>query len=122
MCRSFNEHCYVVAWYDYELKGYQNDRQNHELDRYLEERIDSKHSVMHESKFGEYMARPVVKDEEVEWQRIAREKASGDKIKEVRNEIIKNSIFLLKIDGNIIFLNFRMLFQAIYNVITLNCG
>lgn len=75
---------HVVAWYDYDLRGYQEDRQNNELDRILEERIDSKHSVIHESKFGDYMARPVVKEQEMEWQKLAREKASGEKIKAVR--------------------------------------
>lgn len=75
----------TVAWYDYDLKGYQEDRQNNELDRVLEERVDSKHSILHESKFGDYMAKPVTKEpQEMDWQRIAREKASsGDKIKEV---------------------------------------
>ena len=78
--------CYIlVAWYDYEaLKGYQNERQESELNRVFEERVDSDYSVLHESKFGEYMARPLdKKEEEQEWQRIAREKNTGDKIKQV---------------------------------------
>ncbi|ROT82072.1 I-connectin [Penaeus vannamei] len=50
-----------VAWYDYDLKSYQKERQETELDRVFEERIDSDYSILHESKFGEYMARPVDK-------------------------------------------------------------
>lgn len=72
-----------VAWYDYDLKSYQKERQETELDRVFEERIDSDYSILHESKFGEYMARPVDKTEETEWQKLAREKNAGEKIKQV---------------------------------------
>ncbi|XP_042888253.1 titin-like isoform X7 [Penaeus japonicus] len=72
-------------WYDYDLKSYQKERQETELDRVFEERIDSDYSILHESKFGEYMARPVDKTEETEWQKLAREKNAGEKIKQLED-------------------------------------
>lgn len=72
-----------VAWYDTDLKSYQKERKETELDRVFEEKIDTDYSILHESKFGEYMAKPVDKTEETEWQKLARKKNAGEKIKEV---------------------------------------
>lgn len=54
-----------------------------ELERVLMERVDSENAIIHKSKFGEYMAKPVSYEKETEWQRLAREKNAGDKIKAV---------------------------------------
>lgn len=72
-----------VAWYDYDLKSYQKERQETELDRILEEKVNKDYSILHESKFGEYMAKPIEKGEDLEWQKLARQKKAGEKIKEV---------------------------------------
>lgn len=72
-----------VAWYDTDLKSYQKERTETELERVFEEKIDTDYSILHESKFGEYMAKPVDKTEETEWQKLARKKNAGEKIKEV---------------------------------------
>lgn len=73
-----------VAWYDTDLKSYQKDRKT-ELECAFEEKIDSDYSLLHESKFGEYMAKPVDRTEETEWQKLAKKKNAGEKIKEVRH-------------------------------------
>lgn len=72
-----------VAWYDTDLKSYQKERKETELDRVFEEKIDTDYSILHESKFGEYMSKPLDKTEETEWQKLARKKNAGEKIKEV---------------------------------------
>lgn len=72
-----------VAWYDTDLKSYQKERTDTELERVFEEKIDTDYSILHESKFGEYMAKPMDKTEETEWQKLARKKNAGEKIKEV---------------------------------------
>ncbi|KAK8746938.1 hypothetical protein OTU49_016904 [Cherax quadricarinatus] len=72
-------------WYDYDLKSYQKERQETELDRVFEEKIDSDYSILHESKFGEYMAKPLDKTEETEWQKLARQKNAGEKIKQLED-------------------------------------
>ena len=77
-----------IAWYDYDIKGYQDDRMDSELARVFEERVDSEHAILHSSQFGEYMAKPVAFAEETEWQRLAREKKAGVKIKEVRTVVL----------------------------------
>ncbi|KAG7174092.1 Titin-like 20 [Homarus americanus] len=74
-----------VAWYDYDLKSYQKERQDTELERVFEEKIDSDYSILHESKFGEYMAKPLDKSEEIEWQKLARQKNAGEKIKQLED-------------------------------------
>ena len=71
-----------LAWYDSELKSYQNDRMDSELERVLEERIDADRSILHKSQFGDYMAKPI-NTTETEWQKVAREKNAGAKIKSV---------------------------------------
>lgn len=81
-----------VAWYDYDLKGYQKERVDTELERVFEEKIDSDRSILHESKFGEYMAKPLDKTEETEWQKLARQKKAGEKIKEVRGRATFGSL------------------------------
>ncbi|RXG68646.1 Titin, partial [Armadillidium vulgare] len=73
-------------WYDYDLKSYQHDRMDSELERVFEERVDPENAILHKSKFGEYMAKPVNYQEETEWQRLAREKNAGDKIKALEDE------------------------------------
>lgn len=78
----------LVAWYDTDLKSYQKDRKT-ELDRVFEEKIDTDYSVLHESKFGEYMAKPMDKTEETEWQKLAKKKNAGEKIKEVSGSLDK---------------------------------
>lgn len=72
-----------VAWYDTDLKSYQKERTETELERAFEEKIDTDYSILHESKFGEYMAKPMDKTEETEWQKLAKKKNAGEKIKEV---------------------------------------
>lgn len=72
-----------VAWYDTDLKSYQKERKETELERVFEEKIDTDYSILHESKFGEYMAKPMDKSEETEWQKLAKKKKAGEKIKEV---------------------------------------
>jgi len=49
----------------------------------MEERSETKRTTTTDSTFSDYMAKPAVKEQEMEWQKIAREKASGEKIKEV---------------------------------------
>ncbi|KAK3888336.1 hypothetical protein Pcinc_007597 [Petrolisthes cinctipes] len=72
-------------WYDYDLKSYQKERQETELDRILEEKVNKDYSILHESKFGEYMAKPLEKGEDLEWQKLARQKKAGEKIKELEH-------------------------------------
>lgn len=84
-----------VAWYDTDLKSYQKDRTETELERAFEEKIDTDYSILHESKFGEYMAKPVDKTEETEWQKLARKKNAGEKIKEVSYLPDKSPIFFI---------------------------
>ncbi|CAL4067925.1 unnamed protein product, partial [Meganyctiphanes norvegica] len=71
-------------WYDYELKSYQKDRQANELDRVYQERVESVDTeVSQESKFGDYVARSVDITEDTEWQKIAKQKNAGEKIKQL---------------------------------------
>jgi len=69
-------------WYDYELKTYQKDRQANELDRVYEERVGTE-TTTHESKFGDYVARTIETTEDTEWQKIAKQKNAGEKIKQL---------------------------------------
>ena len=85
-----------VAWYDTDLKSYQKERKETELDRVFEEKIDTDYSILHESKFGEYMAKPMDKNEELEWQKVAKQKNAGEKIKEVGCRLDKGPVFFLK--------------------------
>merc|ERR1711915_24796 len=70
-------------WYDYELKSYQKERQANELDRIYEERVGTETS---DSKFGDYVARSVETTEDTEWQKIAKQKNAGEKIKQLELE------------------------------------
>ncbi|KAF0303161.1 Titin [Amphibalanus amphitrite] len=60
-------------WYDYDLKQYQKDRQDDELERVFEEKVRPGISVLHQ---GEHQK--VVEQPETEWQKMAKAKKGAD--------------------------------------------
>lgn len=47
------------------------------------------------------MAKPLVKDEEMDWQKLAREKSSGEKIKEVTGKCLYFMMLVIKFGNNL---------------------
>ncbi|CAG0878668.1 unnamed protein product [Darwinula stevensoni] len=66
-------------WYDYDLKGYQEERMDSELDRVFEERVNTNLSVVHhaEKDSGEHLMTKVVKEPETEWQKEIKRRKAG---------------------------------------------
>ena len=62
-----------TAWYDYDLKQYQKERQDDELERVFEEKVRPGISVLHQ---GEHQK--VVEQPETEWQKKAKAKKGAD--------------------------------------------
>ncbi|CAG0890532.1 unnamed protein product [Cyprideis torosa] len=58
-------------WYDYELKDYQRDRMEAELDTKFEERVNHNLSVLHhaEKRTGDHLVTKVYHEPETEWQK-----------------------------------------------------
>jgi hypothetical protein len=70
----------ILAWYDYDLRGYQVDRQESELDRIFEERVSTNLSVVHhaEKSTGEHLATKVIREPETEWQQVVKRKKNDE--------------------------------------------